>query len=117
MSFGSCRALLPAPPRTPGGYRDYPLETTKRLAFIRAAQSAGLALAEIRSVLVLRDSGEAPCEHVTTLINEHLAEIERRLTELRNTRAALRGFAQRAAETDPSTCTSDDICRILTRPS
>jgi MerR family transcriptional regulator, copper efflux regulator len=29
--------LLPVPPRTPGGYRDYPAGTVERLAFIRRA--------------------------------------------------------------------------------
>lgn len=52
--------LMPAPPRTPGGYRDYPAEAATRLAFIREAQHAGLTLAEIRGILALRDSGEAP---------------------------------------------------------
>ncbi|MGW4519418.1 MerR family transcriptional regulator [Streptomyces sp. NPDC004393] len=41
-------ALLPAPLRTPGGYRDYPDHTVTRLGFVRDAQRAGLTLAEIR---------------------------------------------------------------------
>src|SRR5882757_7347410 len=82
--------LLPAPPRTTGGYRDYPPQATTRLAFIRNAQTAGLTLAEIHGILTLRDSGEAPCRHVTALIDQHLVEINRRLAELRKTRAVLR---------------------------
>jgi DNA-binding transcriptional MerR regulator len=106
--------LLPAPPRTPGGYRDYPPEAAARLAFIRDAQSPGLTLAEIRGILVLRDSGQAPCAHVNGLIEQHLAEIERRMAELRKTRTALRGLARRAAGTDPGACTDADICSIIT---
>ncbi|MET7714464.1 heavy metal-responsive transcriptional regulator [Streptomyces sp. NPDC005407] len=105
--------LLPAPPRTSGGYRDYPPDSTARLAFIRDAQTAGLTLAEIRSILVLRDSGQAPCTHVTGLIQQHLADIERRMAELRKTRTALRGLTQRAAETDPGTCKDTDVCSII----
>ncbi|MGA5215234.1 heavy metal-responsive transcriptional regulator [Streptomyces cinereoruber] len=108
--------LLPAPPRTPGGYRDYPPTAATRLAFIRDAQHAGLTLAEIRGVLTLRDSGEAPCGHVTGLIDQHLEEIDRRMAELRKTRTALRELAQRAAETDPATCTEDGICSIFSAP-
>lgn len=107
--------LVPAPPRTTAGYRDYPPDTATRLAFIRDAQSAGLALAEIRGVLTLRDSGEAPCTHVTDLVKQHLVDIEHRLAELSKTRAALRDLARRAADTDPSGCTVADICTILTR--
>ncbi|MBN9739350.1 MULTISPECIES: heavy metal-responsive transcriptional regulator [unclassified Pseudonocardia] len=116
IRFYEQAGLLPAPPRTPNGYRDYPEQTPARLTFIRDAQGAGLTLAEIRSVLVLREGGQAPCAHVTTLIDQHLADIERRLTELATTRDALRGLAHRAATTDPAACTEDDICTILTRP-
>ncbi|MFG3064636.1 heavy metal-responsive transcriptional regulator [Streptomyces sp. NPDC048231] len=117
IRFYEQTGLLPEPPRTPSGYRDYPPQTAHRLAFIRDAQSAGLTLAEIRSVLALRDSGEPPCTHVTDLIDRHLADIERRMAEPRKTRTALRGLAERAAVTDPSTCTQADICRILAAPA
>ncbi|MFF4755500.1 heavy metal-responsive transcriptional regulator [Streptomyces sp. NPDC002514] len=109
--------LMPEPPRTSGGYRDYPDEAKTRLAFIRDAQHAGLTLAEIRGILALRDSGQAPCNHVSDLIGKHLVEINRRMTELRKTRAALRELAQRAAETDPASCTDTDICRIISKPN
>ncbi|GAA0372678.1 heavy metal-responsive transcriptional regulator [Streptomyces blastmyceticus] len=116
IRFYEQAGLLAPPPRTSGGYRDYPPQAATRLAFIRDAQSAGLTLAEIRGVLALRDSGEAPCAHVGDLIEQHLADIEQRLAELRKTRTALRDLARRAADTDPSTCTDADICSILTRP-
>lgn len=114
VRFYEQAGLIPSPPRTPGGYRDYPEQAAKRLTFIRDAQSAGLTLAQIRSVMAIRDSGEAPCRHVAALIDQHLEEIEQRLHELRAARAALRSLADRASETDPVTCTEDDICTILT---
>ncbi|MFD9408243.1 heavy metal-responsive transcriptional regulator [Streptomyces sp. NPDC059989] len=117
IRFYEQAGLLPAPPRTPGGYRDYPEQTPARLAFIRDAQGAGLTLAEIRSVLALRDGGQAPCEHVTALIDQRLADIERRLAELATTREALRGLARRAAQVDPASCSEDDICTILATPA
>jgi DNA-binding transcriptional MerR regulator len=113
IRFYEQAGLLPGPPRTPAGYRDYPPGAADRLAFIRTAQSAGLTLAEIRSVLAIRDDGQPPCAHVTALLHQHLADVERRLTELRATRAALRDLLATAATTDPATCT-DEICRILT---
>ncbi|MBD0670122.1 heavy metal-responsive transcriptional regulator [Streptomyces sp. CBMA156] len=115
IRFYEDSGLLPAPPRTAGGYRDYPESTVTRLGFVRDAQRAGLTLAEIRSVLVLRDDGHAPCGHVTGLIHEHLADIERRMADLATTREALRGLADRAASTDPAACTADDICTIVNR--
>ena len=113
IRFYEDSGLLPAPPRTPGGYRDYPAHTVTRLVFVRDAQRAGLTLAEIRSILALRDDGHAPCSHVTGLIHEHLDDIDRRMAELATTRDALRALADRAATTDPAACAADDICTIL----
>lgn len=105
--------LLPPPPRTAGGYRDYPEHAPARLKFIRDAQSAGLTLAELRSVLELRDGGTAPCGQVSALIEQHLRDLDRRMVELRATRAVLRDLADRAAVVDPGTCVQEDICTIL----
>ncbi|MFI1940853.1 heavy metal-responsive transcriptional regulator [Streptomyces purpureus] len=115
LRFYEQAGLLPAPPRTAGGYRDYPQQTVRRLSFIRDAQGAGLSLAEIRSALALRDAGASPCAHVTALVEAHLQDIDRRLAELRATRAVLRGLAERASATDPADCTDVEVCRILTR--
>jgi len=106
--------LMPAPPRTPGGYRDYPPGAAGRLAFIRQAQTAGFSLAEIRGILSVRDGGRAPCRHVTGLISEHLAQVDERIAELTRTRAALARLRDRAAVTDPADCAEPDICSILT---
>jgi DNA-binding transcriptional MerR regulator len=117
IRFYECRGLIAAPPRTVGGYRDYPREALGRLRFIRDAQSAGLTLAEVRAILLLRDGGAAPCEHVAGVIDEHLNGIDRRLAELRKTRAVLRSLASRAATVDPTTCTEEDVCVILKDPT
>src|SRR6266702_3335284 len=107
--------LLPGPPRTTAGYRDYPDHAPARLAFIRAAQSAGLTLAEIRGILTVRDHGRPPCTHVTALLHQHLAATGRRLAELAQTRAMLRDLLATAQATDPDTCTGG-ICTILDPP-
>ena len=107
--------LLPSPPRTTAGYRDYPDHAAARLAFIRAAQSAGLALAEIRGILNVRDHGRPPCTRVTALLHQHLAETDRRLAELAQTRAMLHDLLATAQATDPDTCTGS-VCTILDPP-
>jgi MerR family transcriptional regulator, copper efflux regulator len=113
IRFYEQAGLLQAPPRTAAGYRDYPAEAADRLAFIRDAQAAGLSLAEIRGVLAIRDSGQPPCRHVTTLIETHLEQIEQRIAELLATRSALQGLHQRAQGVDPADCGPEAICRIL----
>lgn len=116
IRFYEDRGLIAAPPRTPGGYRDYPEQAVARLRFIRDAQSAGLTLAELRSILEVRDGGEVPCGHVAAVIDEHLRGIERRLADLRQTRTVLRSLARRAATLDPATCAEEDVCVILKNP-
>jgi MerR family transcriptional regulator, copper efflux regulator len=112
IRFYEQAGLMPDPPRTNSGYRDYPTEAPARLAFIRAAQSAGLTLAEIRGILAVRDHGRPPCTHVTALLHEHLTDVAKRLAELTETQAMLRDLLATAEATDPDTCT-DGICTIL----
>ncbi len=62
----------------------------------------------------MRDSGRAPCEHVTGLIARHLAQVERRIAELTRAREDLSALHRRAAATDPASCDESGICSILT---
>jgi MerR family transcriptional regulator, copper efflux regulator len=116
IRFYEQAGLMPAPPRTPAGYRDYPPGALDRLAFIRHAQVAGFTLAEIRSVLAIRDSGNPPCRHVATLIGQHLAEVERRITKLTRTHDVLIELQQRAAAINPADWAEPEICSILSPP-
>lgn len=107
--------ILPEPERTPSGYRDYAPDAVRRLRFVRAAQTAGLRLREIRSVLAVRDGGEAPCAHVTDLLADQLTEVARRIEELVATRGELETLLARAQRLDPADCGGDEICHILVR--
>jgi DNA-binding transcriptional MerR regulator len=113
LRFYEEAGLLPDPPRTNAGYRDYPGTAARRLGFIRDAQAAGFSLAEIRGILVIHDSGDPPCQHVAVLIDEHLVQVRRRIAELRAAEDALRELASRAAVTDPRDCTAGGICTIF----
>ena len=104
IRFWEDQHLLPAPARTPAGYRDYDPPIVKRLAFIRHAQAAGLSLEHIRQVLDIRDSGQPPCVHVAGLIARRLAEVEARLAELARARDQLAALAVRAEAQDPADC-------------
>jgi MerR family copper efflux transcriptional regulator len=116
IRFYEQAGLMPAPPRTPAGYRDYPPGALDRLAFIGHAQVAGFTLAEIRSVLAIRDSGDPPCRHVTTLIGQHLTLVEQRIAKLTRTHEMLTDLQRRAAAINPADCAEPDICSILTAP-
>src|SRR2546426_5270784 len=74
--------VLGAPARTPSGYRVYDQSVLGRLRFVRAAQTAGLKLGEIREIIAMRDRGRTPCEHVVNLIGKRAAEIDAQIAEL-----------------------------------
>ena len=116
IRFYEQAGLMPAPPRTPAGYRDYPPGALDRLMFVANAQVAGFTLAEIRSVLAIRDCGDPPCRHVATLIGQHLAQVERRIAELTRTHDVLIDLQRRAAAVNPDDCAEPEICSILTAP-
>ncbi|HSH60988.1 MAG TPA: MerR family transcriptional regulator [Acidimicrobiales bacterium] len=78
--------ILPPARRTVGGYRDYDDAAVDRLRFVRAAQAAGLTLAEIRNVVALRDDGIAPCSHVIALLDDKAAAGARQIASLRSCR-------------------------------
>lgn len=106
--------LLPAPERTPSGYRDYDASVIDRLAFIRAGQAVGLTLGELRGVLHIRDRGDAPCRHVADLIDTRIDEIGQRIKDLRRLRKDLSTLSENAAAFDPAECPPESVCRILT---
>ena len=105
--------LLPAADRTPAGYRDYGAEVLDRLDFIRRGQAAGLTLAQIGQVLAIRDRGQAPCQHVTDLLDTRLAVIDRQLAELAQLRTTIAILREHATTGDPATCSPEDVCRYL----
>lgn len=105
--------LIDPPARTAGGYRDYGAATVDRLSFIRDAQVGGLTLNQIGSILNVRDAGEAPCGHVSALLDERLIEIDAAIAALQTTKTELTTLRQRASHTDPAQCSADDICVII----
>ncbi len=105
--------LLPAADRTSSGYRDYPEEVLDRLRFIRAAQAVGLALGEIKGVIVFREQGSPPCGHVLELIEGRASDLDRRIEELGQLRDELRQLAQRGRSLSPDACSPDLVCHIL----
>ncbi len=106
--------LLPEPERTPSGYREYDPSVIDRLAFIRAGQAVGLTLADLKEVLRIRDEDQAPCRHVTELIEVRIAEVDEQIEALRRLRGDLAALAGAAADFDPTLCPPESVCRILT---
>lgn len=84
--------VLPRPDRTDGDHRRYGRADVDRLLFIRGAQRLGLRLAEIRELLVVRETGECACEPAEELLRKHVAEIDAEIGRLAALRAELTGM-------------------------
>lgn len=116
IRFYERKGLLPAPARGVNGYRVYTASTITRVAFIRTAQAAGITLVEIASIVDLRDAGQVPCRHVSTLLENKLADVRKRQRELAQVEAELGHLIERGHDLDPAECTDIDICHILAAP-
>jgi len=105
--------VLKEPERSANGYRTYESETVDRLRFVKDAQLTGLSLAEITTILDQRGKGESTCEHVMSLLDHHLHELDTRIKALKKTRTRLVTIADRARKLDPSECLDPNRCQTI----
>jgi MerR family copper efflux transcriptional regulator len=105
--------ILAPPARTASGYRSYDQTALGRLEFVRAAQALGLTLGEIRQIIAFRDHGQAPCTHVSELLQRHATDLEVRIRELQQLRGELQQLAERASTLDPERCPPERVCHII----
>jgi DNA-binding transcriptional MerR regulator len=113
LRFYEHAGLLPEPERTPSGYRDYDDSAVDRLRFVKAAQAAGLTLAEIRDIIGAREHGGPPCGHVAALLDAHAAELHKRITKLHALREEVERLRVRARDLDPGMCQPAAICHVI----
>ncbi|GBQ63607.1 transcriptional regulator MerR [Ameyamaea chiangmaiensis NBRC 103196] len=107
IRFYEKSGLLPAPPRTAGNYRAYGAEHLGRLSFIRRARDLGFSMEQVATLLDLADRKDQSCEVVDIVARGHLAEIDRKLRDLRALRKEL---AAMIASCDHRTIAD---CRII----
>lgn len=107
------RGLLHEPARAANGYRIYAEATLARLRFIRAAQAAGLTLAEIAGIIEIRDQGTAPCTHVAELLEAKLAEVRDRQQQLAALETEIEALIERSHHLNPADCSDTSICDLL----
>ena len=113
IRFYEQSGLLPAPSRTPAGYRSYDQDAVTRLRFVRSAQALGLSLAEIADVLRIRDHHGPPCSYVAELLDTHISALDTRINRLTALRDELRARRPPDAEPDPSRCRPDQVCYLV----
>src|SRR5262245_39967442 len=75
--------ILPKPSRSAGGHRIYGNDELMRLGFVRRGRELGFSLDEIRGLLRLVDGGRYTCAEVKAITLDHLADVRRRIVDLR----------------------------------
>lgn len=90
IRFYERSALLPRPPRTAGGFRQYGEDDVETLAFIRRVQGLGFKLSEIKGLLNLRGTHLQPCAPVRRRLEEKLVDVRRKLGDLQKLERELR---------------------------
>ena len=89
--------VMPAPGRSAGGFRIYEPDHLKRLSFVRRSRQLGFSLDEIRNLLRLVDGHGHTCAEVHALMLSHLAEIRRKIRDLRRLQRAMAEMAARCS--------------------
>lgn len=104
--------VLPAPERSPNGYRQYDKGDFKAVKFILSAKAIGLSLGEIKSIMKLKKN-EVPCNYVYNLLVERAEKIEERIENLKSIKLELEQLIKRASQLDLQNCSDDEICHII----
>lgn len=112
LSVGAIRfyekaGVLEAADRTAGNYRLYGDEQIERLRFIRHCRMQGLSLEEIQILLNTIKHPDRSCGAVHNLIDKHIRQIDRQLSDLQDLKQKLQ-----AIKTD-SQCKGHEGCNII----
>jgi DNA-binding transcriptional MerR regulator len=74
--------ILPEPPRSPSGYREYDGADVERIEFIKAGQVLGMRLSDIKELIGIREHGRCPCGHTTQVLERRIVEVDQEIDRL-----------------------------------
>ncbi len=104
------QGLIPEPPRSPAGYRDYPADTLHFLNFIRSAKAVGFSLKECRALLAIFNSRDShTCSEVKNKAEAKLLELKTQMQELERMHKTLKAISDACCGGDESAA----YCSIL----
>ncbi|MDQ6637145.1 MAG: heavy metal-responsive transcriptional regulator [Candidatus Dormibacteraeota bacterium] len=104
LRFYEDAGLLPAPVRSPSGYRAYGPEAVGRVAFIKRARALGLSLDQIQDPLAHRATPAADRDRLRHTVAHRLAETDGQIAELTMLRQELEGLYVRMQRSPAPDC-------------
>ena len=96
------RGLIPEPPRSVSGYRQYSADDLQRTRFIKRAQALGFSLKEIEELLTLRVEPGTTCGEVKARVQAKIKDVEKRIADLEHMQAALLRLSKRCTGRGPA---------------
>lgn len=112
IRFYESAGVLPKPARSDAGYRVYGEADIELMRFVRRLRALELPLDDIREIVRLRTSGEAPCQPVRAAIAREAEAVDDRIAELTRLRAELRSLQERMdtiVDEWPQSC----VCHVI----
>jgi DNA-binding transcriptional MerR regulator len=98
--------VMPRPPRTPAGYRQYQTGIVDRLRTVRNAQQFGFSLKDLARFMRARETGGRPCHDVRDAAQRMLEAVDQQISELtlarRDMRRTLQAWDRKLAATPDS---------------
>ncbi|MES0124870.1 helix-turn-helix domain-containing protein [Mesorhizobium sp. C420B] len=90
--------LLPEPPRTQSGYRNYDTTHERRLRFVLRARELGFSLDEIRALLRLVDERNQPCADARAVAATHLEDVRAKIADLKRMEQVLKEVVKQCGD-------------------
>ena len=94
--------------RSQGNYRLYSDESLSKLKFVRAAQAIGFTLEDVKALLGIHGGRTPSCDEVQMLIEERLADIEKRLKDLRHVKRVLNSSLKKCLDSK-----QNENCQVI----
>lgn len=114
IRFYEREKLLPPPPRTGSGYRDYAKTDLERVLFIRRNHEIGFTLAEVRTLVDLHRPLEtmphpllqkpAQVRAIITMGRDRLSQVNEKIRALKAMKKQLEFLVRHLEESVPTTC-------------
>ena len=107
--------LLSPDRKQENGYRCFSAADLHRVEFIRQAQTLGLTIGDIKTILETADQGDVPCEQVKSLVAQRLTSARERITNFLATESRVIDALSTWDTMDDPTPLDGELCPLIER--